>query len=87
MNLKPWNRIENLACQCENIIREAFPNFVHTGIRDNSVKLFDWVKECLVSNAREHKRDSNFQSPTCASGSSNKRKGFNKKGRYLNRSH
>ena len=39
---------------------EALANPLDTEIRDNYVKLFDWLKERVVSNAREHKRLSNF---------------------------
>jgi hypothetical protein len=42
---------------------KALANSLDTKIRDDYVKFFDWLKERVVSNAREHKRDSNFQSP------------------------
>jgi len=49
---------------------EALANSLDTDIRDDYVKFFDWLKERVVSNAREYKRDSNFQSPPRSSGSS-----------------
>ena len=55
-------------------------NSLDSEIRDDNVKFFDCFKERIVFNAREHKRDSNFQSPPRASGSSKQTKGLNKKG-------
>jgi hypothetical protein len=115
MNLKLFDRIENLACQCENIIQtiglqqvietkagkkkwrqviiskiepkllsnrlgEALANSLNTDIRDDYVKSFDWLKERVFSNAREHKTDSIFHSPPRLFTSSKQMKGFNKKG-------
>ena len=95
MNLKPLNRVENLACQCGKIIQtyglqqnaetkagkkkwrqviiskikpklfsdrlgEALANSLDTEIQPDSVKFFDCLKERVVSNAREHKRELNF---------------------------
>jgi len=55
-------------------------NSLDTEIRKDYVKFFDWLKKLVVSNASEHKRDLNFQSPPRSSGSSKQTKGFNKKG-------
>ena len=116
MNLKPFDRVENLACQCEKIIEmyglqqivetkagkkkwrqviiskikaklfsdrigESLDKFLDTEIREDYVKFFDWLNEHVVSNASEHKRDLNFQSPPRPSGSSKQTKGFNEKGK------
>jgi len=40
---------------------EALANSLETAIRDDCIKFFDWIKECVVSKASEQNRDSNFQ--------------------------
>jgi hypothetical protein len=42
---------------------EALTNSLEIEIRDDYVNFFDWLKERVVCNAREQKRDSNFNSP------------------------
>ena len=39
---------------------KALSYSLDTEIRDDWVKFFDQLKERVVSNARQHKRDSNF---------------------------
>ena len=36
---------------------DALTNSLDTEIREDCVKFFDWSKDRVVSNAREHKRD------------------------------
>jgi hypothetical protein len=114
-NLKPFDRVENLACQCDqstqtyglqeivetkaakkkwrqviiskikpepfsNRLEEALANSLATEIRDDYIKFFDYLQERVVSNAREHKRDSNFQSPARTCELTKQTKGFNKNG-------
>jgi len=64
-NLKPFESVEN-----------SFD----TEIRQDYVEFFDWLKECVVSNSRERKRDLNLQSLPLSSKSSKQTKGLNKKG-------
>jgi len=40
---------------------EALANSLETPIRDDCIKFFDWIKECVVCKASEQNRDSNFQ--------------------------
>jgi len=55
---------------------EALAKSLDTEIREDYVKFFDWLKERVVSNARELKRDLNIQSPPRSSGPSKQTKGF-----------
>jgi len=46
---------------------EAWAKSLDTEIRDDYVKFFDWLKKRAVSNAREHKRNLDLQSPRARS--------------------
>ena len=82
MEVKPCDRIEDLSCQCQNVILkegkkkcrdimifkikpkpvsdkvfEVSDNLLNKAIQEDDVHFFEWLKEGVVANAREHRRD------------------------------
>jgi len=107
MELKSYDRIEDLSCQCDNVILryglqqvlgtkerkkkwreimiskikpkpfsdkllEVLHNPLNKAIREDDVHFFEWIKERVFCNAREHQRDTGSllcYNPTLTKGS------------------